>query len=134
MRRTPKGYRCLAQDEARSIQAILIGRKDDPNWLFQQCCRIAKALSERNVALAQIYGIGIPVVELDSQQFMKVASAAQFVKADFNPDQPRDALGRWTDESGTAPVVPLAGRPGMSAQSNDVVTSPRNTDPATGRL
>jgi hypothetical protein len=58
------------------------------------------------VALAQIYGIGIPVVERDSQQFMKLANAARFVKADFNPDQPRDAHGRWTDESGAAPVVP----------------------------
>jgi len=37
------------------------------------------------VALAQIYGIGIPVVERDSQQFMKLANAARFVKADSIP-------------------------------------------------
>ncbi len=66
VRRTPEGYRSLARHEAASIQAILIGRTDDPNWLFQQCCRIAKALCEQSVALAQIYGMGIPISEADS--------------------------------------------------------------------
>ena len=46
------GYRCLSQDEAATLQALVIERADDPNWLFRQCRRAAVALTERNVALA----------------------------------------------------------------------------------
>src|SRR5262249_7365668 len=57
VRRTPEGYRCVSQDEAAAIQALIVDRTDDPDWLFRQCRRIAKALSEGEVALAQLYAI-----------------------------------------------------------------------------
>jgi len=103
IQRTPEGYRRLDQYEAAAIQAFLFGRTEKPDWLFRQCCRIAHALADRNIALAQIYGLGISTPELDNNQLMQLASAAPFIRANFNPDQPRDPHGRWTNE-GTTPT------------------------------
>ena len=66
LKRTPEGYRCVTQEEAAgAIQALATDRADDPDWLFRQCHRIVKALADQNIALAQIYGMGIPIIELD---------------------------------------------------------------------
>lgn len=83
--RAEEGYRCLSQDEAATVQALLIGRADDPNWLFRQCHRIASALAEHNIALAQIYGVSIPIIELDSRELTKLGNIARRFKANFNP-------------------------------------------------
>lgn len=67
----------------------------------RQCQRIADALAKGEVALAQIYGLHIPVSELSDRQLRCVA------KADLNPDEPRIPKGNprggeWTtgDDSG----------------------------------
>lgn len=106
VRLTAEGYRCVSRDEAATIQALVIDREDDPDWLFRQCHRIATALTEQNVALAQIYGMGIPIIELESEQLLKLANIPPFVKANFNPDQPRDAHGRWTEQGGIVSEMP----------------------------
>ena len=111
IRRTPSGYRCVSKDEAATLQALAIDRKDDPDWLFRQCHRIVKALSGGNFVLAQIYGLNIPVIELDPGQLQKLASTARAIKANFSPDQPRDDRGRWTDEGHTGAEVPSAVAP-----------------------
>jgi len=80
----------VSKDEAATLQALAIDRKDDPDWLFRQCHRIVKALSGGNFVLAQIYGLNIPVIELDPGQLQKLASTARAIKANFSPDQPRD--------------------------------------------
>ena len=53
-----KGYRCAARDEAAAVQVFLRQGPEDPDWLFRQCCRIAKALDVRNddAALETIRG------------------------------------------------------------------------------
>lgn len=134
VRRTSDGYRCVSQDEAAGIQALLNDREDDPDRLFRQCRGITKALSERNIALAQIHGLAIPIVELDNQQLTKLASTAPFIKVNFNPDQPRDAHGRWADRDSTASGAPSAAAQGISPRPDDAVVAPRNTDPAVGQL
>src|SRR5260370_28331660 len=65
VRRTPTGFRCLAPAEAAAIQATILGPSHAPNWLFDQSERIAAALTQGEVALAQIYGLYIPIAELD---------------------------------------------------------------------
>ena len=62
---------------------------------------IAKALNDGELALAQIYGLRIPIAGLDSGQLRKLAAAAAWVKANFNPDEPRipagePGAGEWT--------------------------------------
>jgi hypothetical protein len=63
VRRTPRGCRVLPPDAARVLQAALLGERADPDWLFDQCLRIAGALDRGEAALARIYGLHIPIVE-----------------------------------------------------------------------
>jgi hypothetical protein len=68
VRRTARGYRCTARHEAAAIQSFLRLAAKDPDWLFRQCCRIAKALADEQTAIAQIYGLLIPTGGLDEGQ------------------------------------------------------------------
>ena len=101
VRRTRAGYRCIPREEAVAIQKFLIGGEGGaPDRLFDLSCGMAEALNDGKVALAQIYGLRIPIAGLGDGQITQLAAAAPFIKANFNPDEPRDAQGRWTDEGG----------------------------------
>lgn len=113
---------------------LLSGRTDDPDWLFRQCHRIAKALTDRNITLAQIYGMGIPIIDLDREQLKQLANTAPFLKANFNPDQSRDAHGRWTDQGSTGGGRPSRPTPRISPRSNYIVVAPRDSHPAAAQL
>ena len=120
VRRAAGGYRSLGRDEAAAIQRLLTGPDDAaPDRLFQICGGIAKALNEGQLALAQIAGLRIPVFELDSRQLKELAAAAPLIKANFDPDEPRDEHGRWTDAGGgdseAAPSVASIGTTAAAA-------------------
>jgi hypothetical protein len=117
VRRTAAGYRCVDRAEAAILQRFLFGQDDAPDRLFILSRAIAKALSKDEVALAQIYGLRIPIAALDTGQLKQLAVAAPFIKANFNPDEPRDEHGRWTDEEegGEGPALPPAAAVGATA-------------------
>jgi hypothetical protein len=101
VRRTPEGYRCIDNEDAAALQDCLSGDRRDSDWLFRQCRRIAKALDNNDVALAQILGIYLPVNELDAEQLIRLSLAAPMIKASYNPDEPRVPAGnpgggQWT--------------------------------------
>jgi hypothetical protein len=102
VRRMPEGYRCLDPTEATVVQKALFADSRDPDWLFRHCARIAAALARGEIALAQIYGLQIPLPDLDGNRLEQLARAASLVKAGFNPDEPRDWHGRWTGGGDTA--------------------------------
>ena len=96
----------------RGMQRILRLDKDDPNWLYEQSQRIAAALDRGEIALAQIYGLRIPVRDLDGRQLKQLGALAPLAKADFNPDEPRLPAGQpgggeWTT-GGEAEAVPVS--------------------------
>ena len=92
--RTSKGFRCAARDEAEAIQRIAF-HEHKPGWLFIKGCRIADALNSGQVALAQIYGVHASSKDdLSDRQLGLLARVAPIVKANFNPDEPRDWHGR----------------------------------------
>ena len=132
VRRTPEGYRCTTRDEAAAIQGFLRHGAEDPDWLFRQCRRIAKALADGHIALAQVYGLFIPTDGLNDGQLKQVALIAPFIKANFNPDEPRDPDGRWTDEGGAASGLPSPTTPAPSAHSANALVNPR--DPNAGEV
>ncbi|MGH7061737.1 MAG: hypothetical protein ACREFH_15220, partial [Stellaceae bacterium] len=119
VRPTSAGYRALGREEAAAIQELLSGTGDTPDRLFRICGGIAKALDEGQLALAQIAGLRIPVFELDSRQLKELAAAAPLIKANFNPDEPRDEHGRWTHAGGgdseAAPAVAAIGTTAAAA-------------------
>lgn len=105
--RTPSGFRPIARPEASALQATLLFPRYPADWLFEQCRRIAEALSRGELALAQIYGLYIPVDELGEAALDRLAAATHATKANFNPDQPRVPAGEptggeWTGEPGDA--------------------------------
>jgi hypothetical protein len=138
VRRTPSGFRGIEHDDASTVQKCLLDTDRDDDWLFQQCRRIAEALDKGELALAQIYGLRIPVGELDDGQLRRLA-ATRFSK-NFNPDEPRVPKGdphggEWTTgggggAEGSAPrprelqiaalddVPPLAGGDGQPASGD----------------
>jgi hypothetical protein len=108
VQRAQKGYRAAPRGVMRDIQDCLIERGANADWLYQQSRRIADALDSGNVALAQIYGLRIQVKELDDRQLKQLAAIAPFVRAGFNPDEPRIPAGQpgggeWTDGSDGGP-------------------------------
>jgi hypothetical protein len=122
VRRSPVGYRCVRPEEAAAIQKALLGTQgEDPDRLFVLSRGIAKALNEGGLALAQIYGLRIPVAGLDSGQLRELAAVAPTIKANFNSDQPRVPAGgpgggEWTDDGGGGnDTVPLAAPVGATA-------------------
>jgi hypothetical protein len=105
--RTQAGFRPIARAEARALQAAVLVPGYPVDWLFEQCRRIADALSRGELALAQIYGLYIPICEFDEAAPDRPAAAARATKANFNPDQPRvpagePAGGEWIGEPGDA--------------------------------
>ena len=88
------------------------------DWLFRQCCRIAKALADGHMALAQIHALFIPTNGLDDGQLTQLALVAPLIKTNFNPDEPRDTQGRWSEPGSTGSVMPPllvpAGAPGRT--------------------
>jgi hypothetical protein len=106
VRRAPGGYRCLAPGEAAALQDFLLGEDAEPDWLFRQCRRITDALDRGELALAQIFGLHIPVADLTDGQLGQLARAAWLPKAHFNPDEPRIPAGQrgggeWTTGDGS---------------------------------
>jgi hypothetical protein len=106
VRRTPAGFRCLDPAAADVFQKAAFGFGTEPDWLFEQCRRIAEALAKGEVALAQIHGLRIPVGDLDDAALRKLAATARLLKAGFDPNQPRVPAGnpdggQWTDAGGS---------------------------------
>ena len=72
-------------------------------------------LDKGEVALAQIYGLSIPIDELDDRQLKRIALVC-FAKAGFNADEPRVSPkgdprgGEWTadDDGGGARSIEIA--------------------------
>jgi hypothetical protein len=99
VRSTTEGYRCISRGEAAALQEFLFADGAEPDWLFGQCCRIAKALDRQEIALAQIFGLRIPVEDLDSDLIVYLPGHGTFaieVKTGENPPlrQPNDGFIR----------------------------------------
>jgi hypothetical protein len=73
--RTPRGFRPLDCDDASTLQKCVLGADHGRDWLFRQCQRIADALNKGEIALAQIYGLRMPVGELNREQLTRIAEA-----------------------------------------------------------
>ena len=98
VRRIATGYRELEREEAATVQRAVFDDGLGPDWLFEQSKRIAQALSSGQIALAQIYGLYIPINGLDDRQLRRLGAIA---KAGFNPNEPRvpkgdHGGGQWT--------------------------------------
>ena len=99
VRRTSRGFRGIERDHADALQKCALAEGRDRDLLFRQSQRIAEALDKGEVALAQIYGLHIPVIDLDDGQLARI-SRIGFSRG-YNPDEPRIPKGNphggeWT--------------------------------------
>ena len=99
VRRTSRGFRGIERDHAEALQKCALVEGRDRDLLFCQSQRIAEALNKGEIALAQIYGLHIPVADLDDQQLTRI-SRIGFARG-YNPDEPRLPKGdphggEWT--------------------------------------
>lgn len=121
--RTPAGFRSIDRNAASAVQKCALDGDRDADWLFRQSQRIADALNKGEVALAQIYGLRIPVGHLDDR-LLKPLAAKDFAKWNFNPDEPRIPKGdphggEWTTGTDSGIGAQLASPPGASADSDN---------------
>lgn len=124
------GYRGLERDAASVLQKAVFNDNREPDWLFRQTNRIAHALDKGEIALAQIYGLYIPIGELDDRQLAKISAAAWLTKSGYNPDEPRVPRGNphggeWTTGGTSAAASNETG-------ADDGLTGPFAIDAMTG--
>jgi hypothetical protein len=136
VRRTAGGYRCVSRGEAGALQEFLFGDGMESGWLFGQCRRIAEALDSQEIALAQIFGLRIPLDGLDREGLRRLALAAPFIKANFNPDEPRIPAGQpgggeWTTGTEPSSQAPDTSDP-ATAEANSDGTGSTGSGPADG--
>jgi hypothetical protein len=118
----------------RNACSMRIGDRD---WLFRQCRRIAEALDKGEIALAQIYGLYIPISELDDRQLKRLAYSP-FAKVGFDPDEPRVPKGdphggEWTTGvGGGAGGTDDGASPPHEVQIASLADVPTSSDSANG--
>lgn len=90
-------------------------------------------LDEGHLSLAQIYGLFIRTDPLDDDQIRQLAALAPIVKANFNPDEPRDSHGRWPDLGDVGSEGPV-GSISPSPRPGRPVGVPGNSPPSVAEL
>jgi len=104
VRRTAHGFQSIERGAAAVLQKYVLEPSRDEDWLYRQSQRIADALGDSEVALAQIYGLRIPVGELDEGLLQRLAKVS-LGKAGYDPNEPcipkgEPHAGEWTSEGG----------------------------------
>src|SRR5665213_3457023 len=144
VRRTSQGYCSVSRNEANVLQALVCRGALDSDRLYRTCGRIAEALENDQLALAQIYGLHLPIDELGARQLRSLAKFAQVNKVGYNPDEPRVPAGNpqggeWTagdgEDAGGAPEAsepPGGGGDPRDVGAGDGSDAPAIADPGYG--
>lgn len=106
VRRTVAGYRRAAVGEIADLTRSIFGRDARLDRIPIVLARITEALTAGDLVKAQLLGLEIPINDLDDRQLARLHRAGDLMK-DFDPNQPRDEQGRWTNSG--AGVAALAG-------------------------
>lgn len=130
--RTTAGYRVAPRMAVEDVQKVLLIDRREPDWLYKQGWRIADALSRDEIALAQIYGLRIPIGDIDHRQLKRLTALAELRKAGFNPDEPRIPAGQhgggeWTtgrDNGGEGADRDNSGGDGTTGGGNEAIANP----------
>ena len=122
VRRTSRGFRGIERDHAAALQKCALIEGRDRDLLFRQSQRIAEALDKGELALAQIFGLHIPIVDLDDRRLVRI-SRISFARA-YNPDEPRlpkgdPHAGEWTAGEAEASDAATGSNTDDSAGSGD---------------
>lgn len=129
VRRTADGYRVVSNEMLTCMQGIAFGKDGHQPRLPFVLGRIANALEGGDVVRAQLLGLSLAIGELCDDQLRRLRLAAEIMKSDYNPDEPRDDRGRWTSDGGSAAspgpngALPLAAGTAAASQAAGAETA-----------
>ena len=95
VRRIGSRYAAATPKDVRTLLDVAFDYRGDEAPLHQKCSAIAKALDDGGLVKAQLLGLLLPIGELDVSDLRRLRLASKLIK--FDPAQPRDADGRWSD-------------------------------------
>lgn len=90
-------YQVRAAKEIEALLAVAYASPPQAAGCVAGLHRIAKHLAARNLPLAMIAAVQLRFGEIAGERIERLARADTLFKANFNPDEPRDEHGRWTD-------------------------------------
>lgn len=96
LRRTISGYAPRPADEIAALTKCAYGRDMDPEGLVAGLRVIAEALDRGDLGRAMVGAVHLRLPALDENGAARIAIADDTL-AKFDPNEPRDALGRWTN-------------------------------------
>lgn len=108
--RTSAGYRCASADDATRLARMVLGTEERWRRFPFVIAAIAEALDSGNIANAQLLGLTLPLEPLDESWLRWLEIAADLLKTNYDPHQPRNERGRWTTNGsggGAGPAQPL---------------------------
>ena len=129
IRKTSRGYETATLEELSCLREVVsLGSGDMPR-LVGHLESIARALGAEDLAKARILALYLPINRLTQSHLDRLENAWAVLKGSFNPDEPRDERGRWTNgatntqpssairgartREGTRARWPLASHPGV---------------------
>jgi len=127
LKKDRRGRTLAAVSDKRALDALLSAAYDqlvDTTRIREGLAKVAEALEEGNLFKATLAAtfLGLPQLP-DASAVRRLLNADRLLKANFNPEEPRDERGRWTiDGAGTADTGRLSSARPFSGLSDHVGT------------
>jgi len=96
--REGNGYRTRPAAEIEALFAVAYETPPDLSRCLTALPRLAANLEASNLSLAQISALQLHLADIADDRIEQLIRTDDTIKANFNPSQPRDEQGRWTDE------------------------------------
>jgi len=94
------GFALRSPDEIEALVKAAYGAEAVAPELLRGFDAVARALNRGDIALAMTAAVLTRLPELDWDGAARLAKADQRLRKQYNPDEPRDWHGRWTDDDG----------------------------------
>lgn len=118
------GYRVRPAAEIEMLVAAAYDTPPANRRLLDGVQRVAGHLRDGNIPLAMIAAVHLGLPDIEGDRIERLAHTDALLRANYKPDEPRDAQGRWTDGDGAG-----AGSSGRG----DAPTSAGGTGPSASR-
>jgi hypothetical protein len=100
LHKSEAGFALRSPDEIEALVKAAYGVKAAPFELLRGFDAVARALNRGDLALAMTAAVMTRLPELDWNAAARLAKAEQSLRKQYNPDEPRDWHGCWTDDDG----------------------------------
>lgn len=99
-------YRVRRREEIAALLAAAYDPPPDVEGLLRKLSLIAADLQRGELGQAMISAVLLGLAELSDDGIARLARTEAMVKANFNPDEPRDQHGRWAGDDADGALSP----------------------------